>query len=84
MDRRLVVIMAEHGFTQGVIASLLGIDRKTLRKYYRDELDHGSARFYAALVINLWRLAQQRNGVGEKAIEFILRCRFSWSRALAF
>lgn len=42
------------GITQDLIASLIGIDEKTLRKYYRDELDLGKAEAHFAVAGTLF------------------------------
>ncbi len=47
--RELVKLHAIVGTRQEVIAGLLGIDEKTLRKYYRKELDHSKAQANAVI-----------------------------------
>lgn len=47
--RKLVELHATIGTTQETIADLLGIDAKTLRKYYREELDQSAAKALAAV-----------------------------------
>lgn len=42
MSRRQVEAMAAYGVPEADIARVLGIDPKTVRKHYRDELDTGS------------------------------------------
>lgn len=74
-----LLALASQGIPQREICRVLAIDGKTLRKHFRDELDRGSAKFEAALVGHLLRLAGGSGGVAVKAIAFALRARFGWS-----
>lgn len=47
--RELVQLHAMVGTRQEVIASIIGIDPKTLRKYYREELDQSKAKANATI-----------------------------------
>jgi hypothetical protein len=47
--RQLVQLHATVGTPQPVIADIIGIDAKTLRKYYRDELDQSLAKANATI-----------------------------------
>ena len=47
--RRLVQLHTTVGTTQDIVADLLGIDDKTLRKFYRAELDQSRAQANAAV-----------------------------------
>lgn len=47
--RELVKLHAMTGTRQELIADIIGIDPKTLRKYYRDELDQSKARANATI-----------------------------------
>ena len=47
--RDLVQLHTMVGTTQETIASIIGIDPKTLRKYYRDELDQSKAKANATI-----------------------------------
>lgn len=78
-DRRLVQMLAGEGVPQLEICRVLDISAKTLRKRYRRELDIGSAKLEAALVVNLLRIAGGNDGIALKAIRFALRARFGWS-----
>lgn len=78
-DRRFVELLAGMAIPQATICGLLEIDRKTLRRHYRRELDRGAAVVEAKLVANLLRLAGGNDGVALKAVVFSLRCRFGWS-----
>ncbi|TCB30464.1 RNA polymerase subunit sigma-70 [Rhizobium leguminosarum bv. viciae] len=81
-DRRLVLMLASGGIPQAEISRVLDISEKTLRKAYRKQLDIGAARLQAALAGHLLRLAAGTDDVALRAIIFILRCRFGWSRYL--
>ncbi|TBZ34593.1 helix-turn-helix domain-containing protein [Rhizobium leguminosarum bv. viciae] len=79
-DRRLVLILAAEGVPQAAICPVLDVSEKTLRRYYRRELDIGSAKLEAALVGHLLRLASgSDDGVALRAIRFVLQCKFGWS-----
>ena len=41
-DRDMITVMVAGGITQADIARAKGIDLKTLRKHYREELDNGA------------------------------------------
>ena len=47
--RELVQLHAMVGTRQEAIASIIGIDPKTLRKYYRDELDQSKSKANATI-----------------------------------
>lgn len=47
--RELVQLHTMVGTTQETIASIIGIDPKTLRKYYRDEIDQSKAKANATI-----------------------------------
>ena len=47
--RQLVQLHATVGTAQSVIADILGIDDKTLRKHYREELDQSLAKANATI-----------------------------------
>ena len=48
-QRHLVALHATVGTTQATIADILGIDDKTLRKHYREELDQSMAKANAQI-----------------------------------
>lgn len=80
MQRRLVRVLAAHGIAQREISRALAIDPKTLRLHYRRELDVGAVKLEAALVLHLYRLASGNGPVALKALVFLLRSRFGWSK----
>jgi len=79
-DRQTVEALVGFAIPQAKIASILGIDIKTLEKHYAAEIVRGSAVVEAKLVGNLLRLASGTDGTAFRAIEFALCCRFGWSK----
>jgi hypothetical protein len=73
--RRQVEAMAAYGIPEPDIARVVGIDPKTLRKYYRDELDLGSTKANAQVAGFLFNSA--RNGNVTAQI-FWLKTRARW------
>jgi len=73
--RKLVGLHAMIGTPQETIASILGIDPKTLRKHYREELDHALAQANATIGGALFNKA--RNGDIAAQI-FWLKTRAKW------
>jgi hypothetical protein len=47
---QMVEVLTYAGWHQTRIAQVIGIDPKTLRKHFRDQLDHGAVRCYQKLV----------------------------------
>ncbi|CAM5658024.1 hypothetical protein MAUB1S_11454 [Mycolicibacterium aubagnense] len=65
--------------TQGEIAIILGVDEKTLRKHYREELDRALSKANAKVGANLFKIA---TGTGREAVTaaiFWLKTRAGWS-----
>jgi len=56
-SRRQVEAMAGYGVPEADIAGVIGVDPKTLRKHYRQELDHGHVKANAKVAENLFRKA---------------------------
>ena len=79
-NRRMVEVLAGFGIPAEKIAFVLGIDRKTVDKHYRSEIQRGAAMVEAKLVGNLLRIAGGTDGTALKAIMFSLNCRFGWSQ----
>jgi hypothetical protein len=73
--RRQVEAMAAYGIPEFDIARVVGIDPKTLRKYYFDELDLGSTKANAQVAGFLFNSA--RNGNVSAQI-FWLKTRARW------
>jgi hypothetical protein len=70
--------MAGYGVPEADIAGVIGVDPKTLRKYYRGELDHGHVKANAKVAENLFRKA---TGDGREAVIaaiFWMKTRAGW------
>lgn len=76
-QRRTVRAMAGFGVPQPDIATFLRIDPKTLRKYYRDELDQGVTEANAKVAQSLFNMATKQNNVA--AAIFWMKARAGWS-----
>lgn len=74
-SRQLVQLHATIGTTQETIASILGIDPKTLRLYYREELDHASAQANATIGGALFNKAKSGDTT---AMIFWMKTRAGW------
>ena len=59
--RRQVEAMAAYGIPEIDIARVVGIDPKTLRKHYRDELDMGETKANAQVAGFLFNAARSGN-----------------------
>lgn len=75
----MVEAMNAYGIGQEEIAKCLGIDPKTLRKHYREELDTATAKAVAAVGGKLYRKAM--NGCTTSMI-FFLKTRGKWNTKL--
>ena len=76
-QRRTVRAMAGFGVPQPDIATFLRIDPKTLRKYYRDELDQGVTEANVKVAQSLFNMATKSNNVA--AAIFWMKARAGWS-----
>ena len=74
-QRRQVEALAAYGIPEADISGVVGIDPKTLRKYYREELDLGEAKANAQVAGFLFNAA--RNGNVTAQI-FWLKTRAKW------
>ena len=74
-QRKQVETLAAYGIPEDDIARVVGIDRKTLRKHYRDELDLGTTKANAQVAGFLFNSA--RNGNVSAQI-FWLKTRAQW------
>ena len=70
--------MAGFGVPHEGIATLLDIDPKTLRKYFRRELDRGSVEATAKVAQSLFTMATQDKNVA--AAIFWMKARAGWAR----
>ena len=67
---------AGYGLHQDQIGSLLGIDDKTLRKHYRQELDVGRAKAHLAVAATLYDKAVAGD---TGAMVWYTKCQMRWS-----
>lgn len=74
-SRQLVQLHTTIGTPQDVIADILGIDKKTLIKYYREELDQAMARANAAVGGALFNKATKGDTA---AMIFWMKTRAGW------
>ena len=74
--------MCAAGMQHEVIAKVIGIDDKTLRKHYREELDTAAPKANAMVAASLYRKAVSDNHP-QAAISamFWLKCRAGWKDA---
>ena len=74
--RAQVEALVSFGVQQDQIALFLEIDTKTLRKYYRRELDTGTIRANAKVAARLFKSATEE-GI-PASMFFWLKCRAGW------
>lgn len=74
-QRQLVQLHTTVGTTQETICRIVGIDLKTLRKHYRDELDLGKAKANAAIGGALFNKAK---GGDTTAMIFWMKTNAGW------
>ena len=74
-QRQLVALHTTMGTTQDVLADILGIDKKTLRKHYREELDQSTAKANAQIGGALFNKAK---GGDTAAMIFWMKTRAGW------
>jgi hypothetical protein len=67
---------AGYGLHQDQIGALLGIDDKTLRKYYREALDVGRAKAHLAVAATLYDKALTGD---TGAMVWYTKCQMRWS-----
>ena len=70
--------MAAYGVPEIDIARVIGIDPKTLRKHYRDELDNGHVKANVKVAENLYRKATGEGRESVVAAIFWLKTRARW------
>ena len=75
-QRRTVRALSGYGVPQDGIAIHIGVDAKTLRKHFRDELDHGSVEATAKVAQTLFHLATVEKNVA--CVIFWMKARAGW------
>ena len=76
--RRQVEAMAAYGVPETDIARVIGIDPKTLRKHYREELDTGQIKANSRVAESLYRKATTDGPQSVTAAIFWLKTRARW------
>jgi hypothetical protein len=74
-QRRQVEAMAAYGIPEDNISRVIGVDPKTLRKHYRDELDLGETKANAQVAGFLFNAAKNGNVTAQI---FWLKTRAKW------
>jgi hypothetical protein len=80
--RRQVEAMAAYGVAEPDIAKVVGIDPKTLRKHYRDELDTGHIKANSKVAESLFRKAIGDGPQSVTAAIFWLKTRARWKETM--
>jgi hypothetical protein len=75
-QRRTVKALSGYGVPQDGIAIHIGVDPKTLRKHFRDELDRGSDEATAKVAQTLFHLATVEKNVA--SVIFWMKARAGW------
>lgn len=75
-NRKMVSAMTSFGITQVEICKVIGIDKKTLHKYYRDEIDTATAKANAKVANKLYQKCMDGDTT---SIIFWLKTRARWS-----
>lgn len=74
-SKQTVSLHATVGTPQDIIAKILGVDKKTLRKHYRDQLDQSTAKANATIGGALYNKAKN----GDTAAQiFWMKTRARW------
>lgn len=76
-ERKFVEAMSAVGAPQEEIAEVLGCTAKTLRKHFRETLDHGAAKANAKVAATLFQMAT--SGKDTTASIFWAKSRMGWS-----
>ncbi len=77
--RNLVESLSGFGIPQDEIARLVGIDPKTLRFHYADQIELGGIKATAKVAQNLFTMACKPTREGLSAAIFWLKVRAGWS-----
>jgi hypothetical protein len=77
-NRKMVEAMSSFGMPQAQICTVLDIDPKTLRKYFREELDKAMIKANAKVAANLFRQATKDDFKATTAAIFWSKTRMGW------
>jgi hypothetical protein len=79
--RDIIVALCVNGIPQARIAAHIGIDAKTMRKFYRRELDLGTERANAEVTANVFRIASTgSDAAAVAAAKYWLGCKGGLAR----
>ena len=78
LSRRNVEALAGYGVPEADIAGVVGVDPKTLRKHYRQELRYGHVKANAKVAENLFRKATGDGRESVIAAIFWMKTRAQW------
>ena len=78
-SRSTVEAMVSYGIPHEDIAKVIGIDDKTLRKYYRSEIDTASAKANAQVAQRLYKKCMKDD---TQSIIFWLKTRAKWAETI--
>ena len=81
-QRKQVEAMAAYGIPEINIAAVLGVDPKTLRKHYRDELDTGHVKANSKVAESLYRKAIGDGAQSVTAAIFWMKTRAGWKETI--
>jgi hypothetical protein len=81
-SRRQVEAMAAYGVPETDIARVIGIDPKTLRRHYRDELATGHIKANSRIAESLYRKALGDGAQSVTAAIFWLKTRAHWKETV--
>jgi hypothetical protein len=81
-SRRQVEAMTAYGVPEADIARVIGIDPKTLRKHYRQELDVGATKANSRIAESLYRKALGDGPQSVTAAIFWLKTRAGWKETV--
>jgi hypothetical protein len=77
-QRKIVNGMASIGITQEDISTVIGIDAKTLRKHFREELDTAAIKANAKVAANLFSQATKDDFRAAPAAMFWAKTKMGW------
>jgi hypothetical protein len=83
-QQRTVRTMAAYGIRHEEIAKVIGCDDKTLRKYFRDELDRAMVEANVKVAETLFRLATRGTPQTQASTIFWCKARMGWSERSQF
>lgn len=76
---RQIEMLAGIGVPEEMMARMVGVDKKTLLKYYRDQIDSGAAKATTKVAKRLFDIAMSDSKEALTACIFWLKCRARWS-----